>query len=42
MSIGKLTALTVAGDSAIALTWDDGTTAQVDLADYGDSALTVC
>ena len=32
MSIGKLTALKFAVNSAIALTWDDGTTAQVDLA----------
>ena len=32
MSIGKLTALAVAGDQTIAVTWDDGTKVRVDLA----------
>lgn len=32
MSIGKLTAVSTAGAQALALTWDDGRTAQVDLA----------
>ncbi len=32
MSIGKLTGVSVAGAQALALTWDDGRTATVDLA----------
>jgi hypothetical protein len=32
MSIGKLTTAIVIGDQTLALTWDDGRTAQVDLA----------
>jgi Protein of unknown function (DUF2442) len=32
MSIGKLTAVSIAGGQALAVTWDDGRTAQVDLA----------
>ncbi len=32
MSIGKLTGVSVAGEQSLALTWDDGHTAKVDLA----------
>ena len=32
MSIGKLTSLTVTGDHAMTLGWDDGASASVDLA----------
>jgi Protein of unknown function (DUF2442) len=32
MSIGKLTAVSIAGVQTLAVTWDDGRTAQVDLA----------
>jgi YD repeat-containing protein len=32
MSIGKLTAVSTAGGQTLAVTWDDGRTAQVDLA----------